>query len=555
MSLGQKTEDSQPLTEHIGNSGAVVASRIAKSNTHPSVLLIEAGGDNSRDDLYVPSDRYTNVYLHPEIRWDYRTVPQKHLDGRVLEYLRGKGLGGSSLANFLGYIRGAGSDYNTWAELAGDDSYRWENVVERYKEIEALHFDDDGDDEGWVKLREGVHGFEGPLDLEIFPRKQWPKGTDVLMKAVRDFGWRVNTDQNSGDLVGVGAVTTTTYKGRRTTSSSAFLKDPPPNFQILTDTFVHKLLYKEDSGTSGTAPEVAGVILAGGRRLRARKEVILSLGTIDTPKLLMLSGIGSKQELQSLGIPCVVDLPNVGKELTDHLYTVLRWGTTSDFSDQTSFQFDAEKVAAARAEWLNNHTGPDATRHLSNLIGFVKLDPERYSQEELHKLSHSVQDRLSQPDTPHFEAFLAGAQPPTWDKRNGSEALGVAVMLMNPQSRGSVGIKSSNPLAMPVIDVNFLAHPYDRRTYVDAIKETVKFIRSASLSKYIVSEVNVPNTDSDEEVLKWAKKNIMSVLHGCGTVKMGRRGDPTACLDSDMCVRGVKNLRVVDLSVCPVLTK
>ena len=531
----------------------MIAARIANSKSRPRVLLIEAGGDNQDDDLYRPCDRFTNVYLHPEISFDYSTVPQKHLDGRVLGYLRGKGLGGSSLANFLGYIRGAASDYNTWAHMVGDDAYSWENVLERYKEIEALHFEDDGDEEQWVKLKDGAHSFDGPLDLELFSRKQWPKGTDILMKAARDYGWPINRDQNSGHLVGVGSVTTTTYRGRRTTSSSAFLARTPKNLDILTNTTVHRVLFDETLAKGSC--QAIGVVLSDGREIRANKETILSLGTIDTPKLLLLSGIGPVQDLQALGIHCRQNLPNVGKELIDHSYVVLRWGTTSELSDRTAFEFDPKLVAAAREQWNKDFKGPDGTRHLGNLIGFLKLDPQKYSTEELDKLDPQTKNWIAQEDTPQFEVFLAGALPSTWDKKNGDEALGVAVMLMNPQSRGSVTIKSKDPNDMPVIDVNFLAHPYDRKTCVDSLREVIGFIKSSHLSKYIVQAVNVPSVESDEEILKWVKTNIMSVLHGVGTVKMGRDDDPSSCVDTDMNVRGVKGLRVVDLSVCPVITK
>lgn len=541
------------LINDAGNSGAVVAGRLANSNSRPSVLLIEAGGDNNDDDLYRPCDRFRNPYLHPEIAVDYETVPNRHLNGRVLSYLRGIGLGGCSVANFLGYIRGAASDYNTWAEMVGDDTYKWENVVERYKEIEALHFEDDGDAEQWVRLQPGVHGFDGPLDLELFARNKWPKGTDILMKALREFGWPVNRDQNSGHLVGVGAVTTTTYKGRRTTSSTAFLSKRPSNLQIWTKTAVHRVLF--DDARAGSPPRAIGVVLADGREIRARKETILSLGSIDTPKLLLLSGIGPKQELQSLGIPCRRDIPNIGKELIDHPYLVLRWGATSELSDRTAFEFDPEKVAAARERWNKDFSGPDASRHLSNLIGFLKLDPKKYSTAELRKLGPQIQNWLGQDDAPQFEVFLAGAIPSTWDTSNGPEALGVAVMLMNPQSRGSVTIRSRDPTAPPVIDTNFLAHPYDRRTYVDALREVIQFIKSKHLSKYIVCDVNVPSTENDEGILQWIKENLLSILHGVGTVKMGSDSDPKACVDTDMNVRGVEGLRVADLSVCPLITR
>ena len=537
-----------------GNSGAVVASNIASSQSRPNVLLIEAGGDNKRDELYVPSSRFDNWSKYPEICFEYRTTPQKHLDGRVLSYVRGKGLGGSSLANFLGYMRGSASDYNTWASMVGDDAYHWNNVLERYKEIEKLSFAEDEDDrDQWVKLRGGVHSFDGPLGLELFSRKQWPFGLEVVMKAALDFGWPLNPDQNSGDPTGVGAITTTTYKGSRTTSSTAYLSNPPSNLHIWTNTWVHKILVEDE--TSGGIPQAVGVVLSDGREVKAKRETILSLGAIDTPKLLLLSGIGPKQELHDLSIPSIVDLPKVGKELIDHCFIPLRWGCSSELSDRVAYYSDAKTVAAARTEWMKSRTGPDATITLGNLVAFLKLDSERYSQEELRKLDPQIQEWIKQPDTPQFEVFLAGDVPRVWDNTHGEDAIGMGVMMMNPQSRGSVTLSSKDPTAMPVIDVNFMAQPYDRRTFIDGVRETLRFVNSGPLSKHIQSNFFAPESDSEEDVLAFVKKQLNSVLHPVGTVKMGRSDDPTACVDTDMCVRGVNKLRVVDLSVCPVITR
>lgn len=531
----------------------MVASRIANSESRPTVLLIEAGGDNKRDELYVPSERFRSIYRHAEIRVDYRTTPQEHLGSRVLDYLRGKGLGGSSIANFLGYIRGSASDYNTWAKIVGDDAYKWENVLQRYKEIENLSFEDDGDENQWVKPNKGAHSHDGPLGLELFSRKQWPLGGDILMKAALDFGWPLNPDQNSGNPIGVGVVTTTTYKGSRTTSATAFLNDPPSNLSIWTNTVAHKIILETSLGD--TIPHAAGIILSNGQEIRARKETILSLGAIDTPKILLLSGIGPKQELQELGIPCLVNIPRIGKDLIDHSYIAMRWGCSSELSDRITYQSNEEAVLASREQWLQDHTGYDTVRNLGNLAGFLKLDPVRYSREELEKLSPVAQEWIKQEDTPQFEVFLAGDVPRVWDKKHGDDAIGICVMLMNPQSRGSVTLESEDPTAMPLIDVNFLSHPYDRKTFIDATQEVLRFVKSEQLSKHIVSEFHAPKTDSAQDVLEFIKQDVMSVLHPVGTVKMGGTEDETGCVDSDMCVRGVRKLRVVDLSVCPLITR
>ncbi|KIW31458.1 uncharacterized protein PV07_03106 [Cladophialophora immunda] len=535
-----------------GNSGAVIASKIAHSNAAPNVLLIEAGGDAQRPELYLPSQRYTSVHHYPDIRFDYQTTPQKHLDGRILTYYRGRGLGGSSLANYLGYIRGAASDYNTWASMVGDDAYKWDNVLERYKEIENLSFEDDNDENQWVKLVEGAHSTKGPLGLQLFPRKQWPRGNDILMQAAQDFGWPINPDQNSGHPIGLAAVTTTSYEGSRTTSATAYLSNLPPNLHIWTNTIAHRIILEDNPAED--VLRAAGVVLADGREVRAKAETILSLGSIDTPKILLLSGIGPKDELQELGIPCRVNLPRVGKDMLDHVFLPLRWGCSSALSDKMAYASNKPALLAARKEWLRSRTGSEAFRELANLVGFLKLDKKLYSQEELSKLPREVQQRINQPDAPQFEVFLAGDVPRVLERQNGEDAIGMCVMLMNPQSRGSVILSSNDPHAVPVIDGNFLAHPYDRATLVDGTRELLRFVNSAHLSKYIGGRYHAPKTDSKEDVLAFIRKELGSVLHPVATVKMGRADDPTACVDTNMCVRGVKNLRVVDLSVCPVLT-
>ena len=535
-----------------GNSGAVIASKIANSKARPSVLLIEAGGDARRPEFYLPSQRYTSVSQYPDIRYDYQTTPQKHLHGRILPYYRGKGLGGSSLANFLGYIRGPAGDFETWASMVGDDFYKWENVLERYKEIENLSFEDDNDEKQWVKPVEGAHSTEGPLGLQLFARSQWPRGNDVLMKAAQDFGWPINPDQNSGNAIGLAAVTTTTYKGARTTSATAYLSNVPSNLSIWTNTTAHKILFDDDVGG---VPQAAGVVLADGREVRAKAETILSLGSIDTPKILLLSGIGPKEELEELDIRCRVDLPRVGKDMLDHVFLPLRWGCTSELSDKMAYASKEQAVLAARKEWLRSRTGSEAVQALGNLIGFLKLDPKRYSQEELRKLSPEVQRHINRPDTPQFEVFLAGDVPRQLDRTCGEDAIGMCVMLMNPQSRGNVTLSSADPHAVPVIDANFLAHPYDRKTFVDGTKELMRFINSEHLSKYIQGTYLTPKTDSEEDVLTFIKKELGSVLHPVATVKMGRADDSNTCVDTNMCVKGVGKLRVVDLSICPVLTK
>lgn len=514
--------------------------------------MIEGGGDNKRPDLRVASERFTNVFKNPEVCTRYKTTPQRHLKGRSLDYLRGRGLGGSSIANFEAYIRGAASDYDEWAARVGDDFFAWENALERYKELENLHFEDDGDEDQFVRLQEDAHGFDGPVDLSVPAKKDWELGMDKFMEAAAEFGWPICRDQNSGNPIGVGCTITTTYKGYRITSASAYLDEPPQNLDIWCNTTATKVIFDQQSDGK---PKALGIQLADGRIAKANKELILSAGAIDTPRLLLLSGVGPKTELRHVGVECLVDQGNIGKNFIDHLYLRVHWSVSSEISDAAKFADDKDLAKASREEWLRSRTGLDARRNLPSLIGFLKFDPDRANLDELEKLPDQAKNWIKKPDVPQIEIFLKALPPETWRLADDGEFAGLTIMLMNPQSRGEVTLASKNPAAEPIVDPGYLSHPYDRQTIVDGVREALTFMRTTFLSNYLQRETLVPRTDSDADILDFCQHNLESVLHGCGTVRMGGQDDPTACLDTDFRVRGVENLRVIDLSAIPLITR
>ncbi|OQV07561.1 hypothetical protein CLAIMM_11977 [Cladophialophora immunda] len=458
------------------------------------------------------------------------------------------------MANFCGYIRGSRSDYDTWAEMVDDDAFKWKNVVQRYCELENLHFTPDDDPDGFVRLRDGVHGFEGPVDLSLAARQEWPTGLDKVMKASLQFGWPLNQDQNSGDLIGVGSISTTTYKGYRVTSASAYLSNPPANLTIWTHALATKLLFEKYGNSS--KPKAIGVELADGRKPRAKNEVILALGTIDTPKLLMLSGIGPKEDLRQLGIPSLVNLPRLGKDMIDHNYVIVSWGANTELGTSVDRVRNAELVETARKQWRKDRSGQDAWLNLSNLLAFVKYDPKRSPKtfEELEKLDERTKKWIKHPQTPQIELFLQGTVPEEFDTKNGPECFMLGIMSMQPQSRGTVRLASKDPLEMPLIDPNYFDHPYDSRMMIEGVREGFNLIKSTDLSKYIVGPNLTPASDSDEDILKFLKTYLMPILHPVGTVRMGSSNDHSACLDTDFRIRGVDGLRVMDLSVCPLIT-
>jgi len=408
----------------------------------------------------------------------------------VLPYLRGRGLGGSSIANYLAYMRGSSKDYDLWAELVGDDAFKWENILEEYKALEHLHFDGDKLSDTFVCPTTGKHGFNGPVDIEVPSPSRWAKGMDILINAATEFGFPINPDQNSGNPIGVGVVHTTSHKGFRITSASAYLMKRPPNLTIWTQATVTELLM-DDQPSSGQQ-RITGVRLMDGRETTSSKEVILSAGVIDTPKLLLLNGIGPVSELAGLDIKPVLNVPGVGKILSDHCYTVMSWSADSDLSDVAQFNCTPSVVYAAREQWLKDRTGDLATRNLPNLAGFLKLPPERYSSSELDKFDPTFKTYLQHPMVPQYEIFFGGPPPMDIELKEGEEYFDVGIGMMPPQSRGSVTLASKDPNSPPLIDSRFLTHPYDRRTFIDAIREFFSFMKSPAIARHIRRTIAVP---------------------------------------------------------------
>ena len=536
-----------------GNCGASLAGNLSASKAKPSVLLIEAGGENAKDNLRIAGERFLNVYKNPELRFDYRTTPQSALDGRVLPYLRGKGLGGSSIANHLTYTRGSSEDYDLWAEIVGDNAWKWDQVLEHYKSLENLHLQDDQSKYSLIQPCADKHGYSGPVDITVPSMKEWLQGMDIVMDAAKEFGHCMNLDNNSGNPMGMGVCYTTAHNGFRTTSATAYLRKAPSNLTIWTSSTVTELVFGDR--LASRTPKVIGIRLKDGREASATKEVILSAGAIDTPKLLLLNGIGPALELAELGIKPVLNAPAVGKNLSDHCYTVMSWISDDKISDAAAFNCSETGMKAAQEQWLRDRTGPMATRNLPNIIGFLKLDPDRYPSKELELFDDSTRSYLQKPTVPQYEIFFNGPPPLGLRVYDGEDYFDVGVGMLPPQSRGSVTFASKDPDVPALIASRFLTHPYDRRTFVDAIRECLRFMNSPAVARHLKRPLCVPKSESDDDIMAFLRENLLSVLHACGTVKMGKDDDPTACVDTDFCFRGLRGLRVVDLSVAPVLTK
>ncbi len=499
-----------------GSAGCVLANRLT-ADTNVSVLLLEAGGDDSWHWFHIPVG-YLYCIGNPRADWCYLTTPEAGLNGRAINYPRGKVLGGSSSINAMLYLRGQARDYDEWAMLTGDSGWSWANVLPTFMEME----------DSWRGADE-KHGEGGNLRVET-PRVQW-EIIDAFRDAAVEKGVPRVDDFNRGDNEGVSRFDVTQKDGVRWSGAKAFLRPAMkrPNLTVITGALTHRL--KLDGRT------VTGVEFSRGNTLftaEARREVILSAGAIGSPQILQLSGIGPADLLQKHGIPVVHNLP-VGENLQDHLQLRLAYKIQGALTLNTVLDSWWYKAKIA-LEYAFKRTGP-MTMPPSQTGAFVKSDPsQRTANLEYHVQPISL-NRFGEP--PHkFPAFTA------------------SVCNLRPTSRGHVSITSNDPRAHPAIAPNYLATEEDRNIAIDSIRVTRNIVlNSAALKPYSPEEfMPGPTFQTDEELLKAAGDIGTTIFHPVGTCKMGSATDPSAVVDTDFKVRGIERLRVIDASIMPTIT-
>ncbi|KAJ9623548.1 hypothetical protein H2203_005810 [Taxawa tesnikishii (nom. ined.)] len=501
-----------------GPAGATLASRLAGTAKAPKVLLLEAGGP--KDEAYSGwlADRYTSFVAHPNMNWQYKTVPQKHLNDRVIDYSRGRALGGTSTLNFAAYTTGPKDDYDYWAELVGDETFGWDNAVKRRKNIESYVFEAKDGYSRYYNPSKALHGSTGPLHVGI--PDEWETGLTHLIDAAEQHGLGSNVDLNSGVPLGLAVCPSTATKNFRHTAADAYLRDVPDNLTIAINTPVEKVLFEGEKAVG---------VLAGGQEYFASKEVVLSAGAIDSPKLLMLSGIGNKEELGNLGIPSLVDLPGVGENLQDHFMFVMDFRQTDGLNGRAEFLSNPEAVEQARKQFAKDGTGPLAVTFNSIGLGYFKND-DLFETEEFKALPIELQDHIRKPTVPMWEicTLVPIPNPMANPKHTYLTLLGFP---QNPQSKGT--IKLANAIA--------------------SVRKVLEFAESPAVKKDIVEVLSAPASKSDEDCLAFARERSGTTWHPSCTVKMGKKTDPEACVDNNFKVFGTEKLRVADLSVLPFL--
>ncbi len=514
-----------------GTAGCLLANRLSADPAN-RVLLIEAGGRDNYHWIHIPVG-YLYCIDNPRTDWRFRTEPDPGLNGRSLIYPRGKTLGGCSSINGMLYIRGQARDYDHWAELTGEDAWRWESCLPDFMKHEDHHGLDAAG--GADAAHRDFHGRGGEWRVEK-QRLSWQVLDDFATAAV-EAGIPRTRDFNRGDNEGVDYFEVNQRAGWRWNTAKAFLRGVEKRDNLTLWHSSQVLGLEVAPGGEDGEPRCTGVrVERGGEEVTARagREVILSAGAIGSPQLLQLSGIGAAQLLAEHEIPVVADLPGVGENLQDHLQirSVYKVSGAMTLNTMANSLVGKAKIGL---EYALKRTGPMSMAP-SQLCAFT-----RSSDEHAHpNIEYHVQP-LSLP---------AFGQP-----LDTFPAITASVCNLNPTSRGTVRITSRDPRRAPAIAPNYLSTPEDRQVAADSLRVTRRIAEQPAFARYSPEEVK-PGVQyqSDEDLARLAGDIGTTIFHPVGTAKMGRADDPTAVVDPHLRVHGVAGLRVVDASVMPTIT-
>jgi choline dehydrogenase len=493
-----------------GSSGCVLANRLS-ARLSCRVLLIEAGGEDDNSMIPVPIGIGKTLF-NPALCWYFPTEAEPGNAGQPRVFMRGRVLGGSSSVNGMVYCRGQPEDYDGW-EALGCSGWGWADMAKAFRAIEDHELGDDG-----------IRGVGGPVRVSIH-RDQTPL-TEAILDAARALGTPRKDDVNRPDQEGIGYCPVTIRNGRRVSAADAFLKPARsrPNLTVVTGTEIDRLI-TEGKRIVGVAGRRAGEQV----EYRTAGEVIISCGTLQSPKLLMLSGIGPAADLTALGIPLVSDLPGVGRNLLEHKTVSQQLRLTRDLS--LNQHLTGWRLALSAARYALTRSGPMAATY--DLNAFIRTRPD-----------------LTQPDAQILFWALSidkkdqtRVVPEPWP---GMLAMGYP---LRTSSEGSVRLRSADPSAQLLIHTNFLATDHDREVMIGIFRYMRRLFTHPLLTGFIAVETFPgPQVETDEEILETSRRDL-TCQHAVGTCRMGKGS--LAVLDEDLKVRGVEGLRVVDLSAMP----
>lgn len=497
-----------------GSAGCTLANRLTE-DPNVKVALLEAGGKNDGLLVRMPAGVGNLIATKGPTNWGFDTTPQKHLDNRKLYQPRGRGLGGSSAINGMIYIRGHARDYDQWRQT-GLTGWGYADVLPYFKR--SQHHEDGGDN--W-------NGEGGPLWVS-----RGPPGDPIykaFIQAGKQAGFPVSRDFNGYQQEGVGPYHLTIRDGERWSAAAAYLRPvmDRPNLTVISNAFAGRIIIENK--------KAVGVEYSAGpgkpkQSVFASREVLCCGGAFQSPHLLMLSGIGPADDLQKLGIKVESDLPEVGRNLQDHLDVCVIYEMTKPISMYSKTK--GLKQPLIGLQYLFGKQGHGRTNHL-HAGAFLKTRGEL--------------------DRPDIQLHLVNAVMLDHARvKADRDGFTIHACQLRPESRGTVKLASTNPFDEPLIDPNYLAEEVDRRTMRDSVRIIRDIVAQDALNMYRGVEYRPgAHIRTDSEIDAWIRQNAETIYHPVGTVRMG--ADAKAPLDGDLRVRGIENLRVIDASVMPTL--
>ena len=496
-----------------GSAGCVLAARLSEDGRY-RVLLLEAGGNDNHFWIHVPMG-YAKTFVDPRINWMFESEPEKELQGRTMYQPRGKVLGGTSSINGMIYMRGNAADYDQWRQL-GNEGWSYDDVLPYFRKAE--------DNERGANE---FHGVGGPLRVSNQPYN-W-EIAQALLAACTQAGIPETPDFNGATQEGCGYYQTTTNNKRRWSTAAAYLKPARnrPNLVVKTKAHATRLLFD-----NGRAVGVEFETPRGRERAMAGREVIVSGGAFGSPQLLLLSGLGPAQHLQDMGVAVVKDMPGVGSNLQDHFNTYCTYRISRNLS-LNALQYSLPHRLMAGAQYVLLRSGPMSGNGL--YVGALVRSDKRLERPDL-QLNISAWSTIERTR----DGIVSHPFP----------GISISPVHLSPDGRGTVRLKSNDPLAPPAIQFNFLKSEYDWQALIAGMRYARSIVRQQALQKLIVEET-LPGIQvrTEEDMREDIRARGVSNLHPVGSCGMGH--GPMAVVDPRLRVHGVPGLRVVDASVMP----
>jgi choline dehydrogenase len=500
-----------------GSAGCAMAYRLSEDGKN-TVLVIEHGGTDIGPFIQMPAALSYPMNM-PHYDWGFSSEPEPHLGDRKLATPRGKVIGGSSSINGMVYVRGHACDYEYWAE-SGASGWGYSDVLPYFKRMENWHDGGHGGDANW-------RGSDGPLHITRGPRKN--PLFKAFVDAGQEAGYQVTDDYNGQQQEGFGPMEQTVWKGRRWSAANAYLRPALKRKNVSLVRALARKVVIENGRAVGVEVSHGG----GVKVLKAKREVVIAASSINSPKLLMLSGIGPKEQLAEHGIEVLADRPGVGQNLQDHLELYIQMTSLKPITLYKHWNLFSKALIGA--QWLFTKTGLGASNQFESAAFIRSKSGVEYPDIQYHFLPIAMRyDGQAAAEGHGFQAHVGPMRSP---------------------SRGAVTLASDDPAAAPKIAFNYMSTDQDWQDFRTCIRLTREIFGQAAFKPYVGHEIQPGSAaQSDAELDDFIREHAESAYHPCGTCKMGAVDDPMAVVDPECRVIGVDGLRVADSSIFPRIT-